>query len=132
MVYGGGALPVYEDDEAIGALEIRREGLYTRFTALLPPGHGPGLSRLWILGQDGGAAPLALLEPVPGGRRLSLRLTRLELGRLPAAPVRAEARDAGGECSAFSFQSSEETDGHTSDIGHWFAMTPGGDLVAPP
>ena len=127
MVYGGGALPVFEDDEAIGTLEISREGLYTRFSAALPPGRGPGLTRLWILGRDGDAAPLALLEPVPGGRRLSRRLSRLELGRLPAAPVRAQARDAEGECSAFSFQSSEETDGHTSDVGHWFAMTGLGD-----
>ena len=85
-------LPIYENESPVGTLRVSRQGLYTVFAARLPA--APGLSRLWLQAANGAAAPLGLLEPGEGARRLCRRLSRLELRALPPNPVRALALPA--------------------------------------
>ena len=87
-------LPIYENDRPAGSLQVSRQGLYTIFRARLPKPAVPELTRLWLRGADGTAVPLGLLEPGEDGRRLCRRLSRLDLRRLPPAPVCALALPA--------------------------------------
>ena len=87
-------IPVLENETAAGTLRVAAQGLYTLFTARLE-GEGKGLSRLWLAGARGGAAPLGLLEPRAGERVLLRRLSRLELRALPPRPWKALALPAG-------------------------------------
>ncbi len=91
-------IPIFENDERVGTLQVSRAGLYTVFAARIDPTagadalggpHAAALSRLWLIDQNGNAACLGLLSPGPAGRVLSRRLTRLECSRLPSAPVKA-------------------------------------------
>lgn len=91
-------IPIFENDERVGTLRVSRAGLYTVFTARLPPAAGADvpdgpsdmvLSRLWLVNRNGYAGSLGLLAPCAQGRLLSRRLTRLECSRLPSAPVKA-------------------------------------------
>ena len=66
-------LPVWENGERIGALEVRREGLYLVFRARLPLREG--LPRLWLCGE-GESVCLGLPEPREGRLRLEKRLSR--------------------------------------------------------
>ena len=72
--------PIYEKEKAVGLLHRESEGLYTVFRAKLPPGQG--LSRLWLVGEQG-AFCLGLLEPRPCGRFFHRRFSRRELQGLP-------------------------------------------------
>ncbi len=58
------------------------------------PAEKPGdcalsLSRLWILGRNGGARDLGLLRPGKERRTFFRKLSRLECSRLPSQPVKA-------------------------------------------
>ncbi len=91
-----------------GRLEIRQEGLYTRFDAQLPPAEG--LSRLYLFDAAGACLCLGVMEPRPGGRFLRRRLSRAELAPLraplshaatePAGSTAAPAAPGGGEDGA--------------------------------
>ena len=72
--------PVYEKGKQIAVLNVTEEGLYTRFSASLPPGQA--LSRLWLVGEDRNFC-LGILEPVKNGRYIQRRLSRQEMRRLP-------------------------------------------------
>lgn len=74
-------LPVWENGERIGALEVRREGLYLVFRARLPLREG--LPRLWLCGE-GESVCLGLPEPREGRLRLEKRLSRAYCAALPS------------------------------------------------
>ena len=73
-------LPVYGERERIGALDIRREGLYLVFRAELPL--WDGLPHLWLCGEAG-CVSLGLPEPRDGRLRLEKRLSRAACAALP-------------------------------------------------
>lgn len=77
-------IPVLEEGKSVGALTIRREGLYTCFEALLPA--RAGLQRLWLCGETG-AVCLGLLTPETDGLRLRRRFSRAELRDFPVPPL---------------------------------------------
>ena len=113
-------LPIYENESPVGTLRVSRQGLYLVFAARLPA--APGLSRLWLQAANGAAAPLGLLEPGEGERRLCRRLSRLELRALPPNPVRALVlpADASPDTPALSLRTSDRSLSlRTSDRCHW-------------
>lgn len=87
-------VPIYVNGRAAGRLAIRQEGLYTVFTASLPPMEG--LTRLWVFG-GGQSGCLGLMAPGPEGLRLIRRLTKLERRRLPAVIDCAAAMPPSGD-----------------------------------
>ena len=66
-------LPLYLSGRPAGTLQVRRQGLYTLFTAQLPP--RPGLTRLYLHG-GGESRLLGLMEPAAGMLRLRRKLSR--------------------------------------------------------
>ncbi len=76
---------ILEEGLPVGRLFVSAQGLYTLFEARIA-GEGAGLTRLWLRGEGGDAAPLGLLEPQAGERVLRRQLTRLERQRLPPEP----------------------------------------------
>ena len=77
-------LPVYDGEERIGTLRVRREGLYTVFAAELPL--RPGLRKLWLCGEEESVC-LGVLEPRDGALRLEKRLSRAHCEELPSPLV---------------------------------------------
>ena len=99
-------IPIFENEVPVGTLRVSSQGLYTVFQARLPGGkqerascadHSEfrtpnsefSLTRLWLIGKCGAAAPLGLLRQEKEGRSLCRKLSRMECGRLPKNPVRA-------------------------------------------
>ena len=72
--------PVYEKGKQIAVLSVREDGLYTRFSAVLPPSQA--LSRLWLIGEDRNLC-LGILEPKKNGRYIQRLLSREQMRKLP-------------------------------------------------
>ena len=106
-------IPIFENEAPVGTLRVFSQGLYTVFQTRLPAGGcagadsggrpiaapaehreaersaDPELTRLWLIGKCGAAAPLGLLRQEKGGRSFCRRLSRMECQRLPKTLARA-------------------------------------------
>lgn len=97
--------PIFEKGKQRGTLNISSHGLYTRFEAALPK--SPGLSRLWLIGEDGNYC-LGLLEPNAQGRFLSRSLSREAMRKVPQSIKYALATESRAVFRLRKAQSAEQ------------------------